>query len=69
MGSYSLDPTATHVDVTLWAAMSLQNLSLWENTPLAPLIYDLIKHFSDEFVGSDANFKSYLIERDIHFVI
>lgn len=50
--------------------MSLQNLSLWENTPLASLIYDLIKHFSDEFVGSDAkNFKSYLIERDIHFVI
>lgn len=49
--------------------MSLQNLSLWENTPFAPLIYDLIKHFSDEFVGSDANFKSYLIERDIHFVI
>lgn len=49
--------------------MSLQNLSLWENSPLAPLIYDLTKHFPDGFAGSDANFKCYLIERDIHFVI
>lgn len=39
-----------------------------ENTPWAPCLCNLSRHFSEEFMGSVVNFSSHRMKQEVHFV-
>lgn len=45
------------------------HVSLWENDPTSPLIYDLSERFLDVFEASINSFKSSLTHHDVRLVI